>query len=110
MLDIDEYESILKECIFVSKPDGWFLEGFQVEISRCFYPQFKDGDKFNSKSAIVYGLTLEEVKDDIPAFDGESCPLDEFEIYDKWGNEISELTLREYKELIRNTKIEKIIE
>jgi hypothetical protein len=105
-----EYESIIKECIFISKPEEWFIEGYQVELNAIYY-EFKSGFKFNYGSGLFVGLTDEGFKEytgDLPRLDGESCALDEFEIYDKWGNEISELTLSEYKSLLRDLKIEEI--
>jgi hypothetical protein len=36
---------------------------------------------------------------ELPREDGETCPFDEFFIYDEFGNEISELTIEEYKNI-----------
>ncbi len=107
----EEYRAVLQECFFISKPDEWFLEGLEADLE-TLYSLYKNGDTFNSNSAIMRGLTLETYdgcKDDIPRVDGEGCPLTEFEIYDKWGNEISELTLNEYKSLLREKKIDHIL-
>ncbi len=103
-----EYVSILRECIFISKPDEWFLEGIQASLD-VLYVAYDEYSKFNDNSAIMDGLTYEGC-DELGECreDSEGCSLEEFEIYDKFGNEISELTLHEYKSILRNEKIEQI--
>lgn len=107
----EQYESVLKECIFISKPNEWFLEGYQVEFIRSVF-SWREEIRFNDNTAIVNGLTIIDYRNDLhleePIFDQDSHDIKEFEIYDKWGNEISELTLFEYKELLRNNKIEEV--
>jgi hypothetical protein len=107
----EEYECILRECIFVSKPDEWFLEGLQAELDILYSP-YEEGKKFNDNSAIMEGLTNEGFigyVGEFPRRDSEGCPLSEFEIYDKYGNEISELTLSEYRILLRGVKLDLIL-
>lgn len=94
----EEYQEIISKCKFVSKKDEWFIEGCECENEdKCSYSEYKEGDKFNKGWSLFRGMTLEGVDDNIPAEDGETCPFDEFLIYDEFGNEISELTLEEYK-------------
>ena len=35
--------------------------------------------------------------------------LYKFEFYDEWGNEISDIELDEYENIVRNSKIDKIL-
>lgn len=102
-----EYVDVLNKCFIVSKKDEWFLEGFEVDMDGLYYG-YGENSKFNGNSATFIGLTFEDTDGITPELDSEGCPLDEFEIYDNYGNEISELTLSEYKSLLRNSKIEKI--
>ena len=104
-----EYELILRDCVFISKPDEWFIEGFESQLD-TLYTQYENGHKFNENSAIMEGLTYEGCPTGFFREDSEGCPLTEFEIYDRYGNEISELTLLEYKSIVRDNKIETIVE
>jgi hypothetical protein len=95
----EEYQEIISKCKFISKTDEWFIEGCECDNEdKCSYSEYKDGDKFNNGWSLFHGLTLNGVDGDIPELDGETCPFDEFFIYDEHGNEISEWTLTEYKE------------
>lgn len=104
-----EYNDVLKNCVFISKPDGWFIEGFQVELGPV-WGKYTARSKFKDNSALGTGLTYEGCESGECRTDTEGCSLWEFEIYDKWGNEISDFTLEEYKKLfIRDEKISDII-
>jgi len=98
-----EYQEIIRECKFISKPNEWFIEGKEVDcVDKCSYSEYELGYKFNDGWALFEGYTNEGYKGytgELPRPDGETCPFDEFLIYDKLGNEISELTLEEYKNL-----------
>lgn len=100
----EKYVKIIKKCKFISKPDEWFVEGTECIIEDdIIYPEYKKGDKFNSVCGLFNGLTIETFHGydgKLPREDGEICSFDEFFIYDKFGNEISELTLEEYIDLI----------
>lgn len=51
------------------------------------------------------GLTMETYQGysgELPREDGETCPFDEFFIYDEFGNDITELTLEEYEVLLNS--------
>jgi len=102
----EKYLEIIYKCKFISKPDEWFVEGTEAVIEdNVIYPEYKEGDKFNSVCGLFDGLTNETFKGydgELPRPDGETCPLDEFYIYDEFGNEISELTLDEYQKLLEN--------
>jgi hypothetical protein len=104
-----QYQEIIKKCKFISKPDEWFVEGIEVECpDACSYNEYKSGDKFNSGWSLFQGYTNETYigyNGEFPRPDGETCPFDEFYIYDEFKNEISELTLEEYKELLKNNNI-----
>ena len=91
----EEYQEIISKCKFISKKDEWFIEGCECEnVDKCSYSDYKQGQKFNDGWCLFHGLIHDGVED------GETCPFDEFLIYDEHGNEISELTLEEYKKLI----------
>ena len=100
----EKYLQIIKKCKFISKPDQWFVEGTEATIEdNIIFPDYKDGDKFNNVSGLFNGMTNESYHGytgELPREDGETCPFDEFLIYDEHGNEISELTLQEYEKLI----------
>ena len=107
------YQEIISKCKFISKPNEWFVGGTEAKCSgACSYSDFKNGDKFNSGWSLFEGYTNEiyiGFKGELPRPDGEICSFDEFLIYDKYGNEISELTLNEYMNLISSNIIEKFI-
>jgi hypothetical protein len=99
----EEYQKIISKCKFISKPNKWFLEGTEVKIDDAgSYLKYQEGDKFNTGWSLFEGYTNETFKGysgKLPRLDGETCSFDEFFIYDEFGNEISELTLNEYKKL-----------
>lgn len=108
----DKYKLILSECIFISKKGEWFLDGFQVGLDTLYSPYRKEDQKFNNNSAIMHGLTNESYSGfsgDLPRLDSEGCALEEFEIYDKYGNEISELSIVEYILILRDLKIDSLV-
>lgn len=97
----EEFLELIKKCKFISKPNKWFVSG-----SECFldvtsiYPKYEVDYKFNKLCGLFDGITMETYEGflgDLPREDGEICPFDEFYIYDEFQNEISELTLNEYK-------------
>jgi hypothetical protein len=105
----NSYLDIIWKCKFISKPDMWFVEGTQCNIQQdLIYPEYKQGDKFNAICGLFSGLTMETYKGysgELPREDGETCPFDEFFIYDEFGNDITELTLEEYERDIRDSKL-----
>jgi len=100
----EKYLEVIKKCKFISKPDEWFVEGTECVIEdNVIYPEYKQDDKFNAVCGLFNGLTMETYKGysgELPRPDGETCPFDEFLIYDELGNEISELTFEEYELLL----------
>jgi len=102
----EKYLEIIKKCKFISKPDEWFVEGTECTIlDNVIYPEYKQGDKFNEVCGLFGGLTMETYQGytgELPREDGETCPFDEFFIYDEFGNNITELTLEEYEVLINS--------
>jgi hypothetical protein len=102
----EKYLEIIKKCKFISKPDEWFVEGTECTIEDdVIYPEYKQGDKFNGVCGLFGGLTMETYQGytgELPREDGETCPFDEFFIYDEFGNDITELTLDEYEVLINS--------
>lgn len=108
----DQYNDIIKKCKFISKPDEWFVEGTEAKLDGDgSYWVYSEGNKFNQGAALFYGLTNETFEGydgELPREDGETCPLDEFYIYDEFGNEISELTLEEYNIILRKEKLKNL--
>jgi hypothetical protein len=100
----DAYQEIISKCKFISKSDQWFVENTEVNCrDKCNYIEYNDGDKFNNGFGLFEGLTNETYigySGELPRADGETCPFEEFLIYDEFGHEISELTLEEYKSFI----------
>lgn len=104
-MDINkEYQDIIKRCKFISKKDEWFIEGTEAKCDAAGnFCDYNKGDKFNKGFSLFEGITNETFKGytgELPREDGEVCPLDEFLIYDEFDNEISDLTLDEYKSLL----------
>ena len=104
----DRYQSIIKKCKFISKPNEWFIEGSEAKnIDRISYSDYKEGDKFNDGWSLFSGLTNETFqgyKGELPRQDEETCPFDEFFMYDEYGKEISKLTLYEYENQNKDEK------
>lgn len=107
-----EYQEIISECKFITKKEEWFIEGKEVEnVDKCNYNEYNLGDKFNNGYALFHGYTNEiynGYEGELPRPDGEICPFDEFFIYDINGNEISELTIEEYKNILSNSSTKEI--
>lgn len=107
MEDVNEqYQTIISKCKFISKEGEWFVEGTEAELEdKCIYAEYKPGDKFNNGFSLFNGYTHEVYKGydgPLPRPDGEICAFSEFFIFDEFGNEISEFTLDEYKEFLKN--------
>ena len=102
----ENYLEILKKCKFISKSDGWFVEGTECVVEYDFiYPEYKETDTFNNAVGLFNGLTMETCEGytgKLPREDGETCLFEDFLIYDECGNEISEFTLKEYELLHKN--------
>jgi hypothetical protein len=101
-----KYQEIIKTCKFIAKPNTWFVEGLEVKcVDTCSYAPYKNQDTFNAGWGLFEGWTNETFigfDGELPREDGETCQFDEFYIYDKFGNEISEITLSEYELLSIN--------
>lgn len=101
----EQYLEVVKKCTFISKPQEWFVEGTNCTIvDNVIYPEYKDGDKFNAVCGLFEGVTMQKYPEyvgELPREDSETCPFDEFYIYDEFWNEISELTLKEYQNYLR---------
>jgi hypothetical protein len=109
----EQYQAIIRKCKFISKPDEWFVENTEAILEGAFsYNDYTEDYKFNDGWSLFNGMTNEAsgYEGELPREDSETCPFSEFWIYDEFGNEISELTLNEYKQLLRKKKLEKIIE
>lgn len=114
-MDINkEYIEILKKCKFIALKDTWYVEGTIAELDGSTYDDYENENiKFNAKSGLFGGWTNEVYAGytgELPREDGETCSLDEFQIIDEYGNDITELSLKEYKLLLRKLKIESIID
>ena len=108
MTDIHKkYLEVILKCKFISKPNEWFVENTEVKLDQSvIYPEYKHDNKFNAVCGLFYGKTFETYNGftgTLPRDDGETCPFDEFYIYDEHGNEISELTYEEYQNLLIET-------
>jgi len=99
------YQEIIGKCKFIPKPDEWFIEGIEVVCpDKCNYFDYENGDKFNSGWGLFEGYTYETFEGfdgELPRLDSETSSFEEFFIYDEFGNEISELTLKKYYKLIK---------
>lgn len=48
------------KCKFISKPDGWFVEGTECLVEYDFiYPEYEETDTFNNAVGLFNGLTME---------------------------------------------------
>lgn len=111
-----KYQDILTKCKFISKPDGWFVEGTEAKLLDRSYYEYIQGDKFDEGWSLFSGYTNETYtgySGELPRLDEDTCTFTEFLIYDEFNNEISQLTLEEYEYLIRtddrNKKLNRII-
>lgn len=100
------YLKLLKTFKFIAKPNTWFVEGTEatLDIKAVFPMYITESRRINSLTGIFQGYTNETYQDyigELPRLDGEACTFDEFLIYDKLGNEVSELTFKEYQEVIK---------
>lgn len=98
----EEYQEVISKCQFKAKEDTWFIkDSFPLNMDKCSYSKYEDGHKFKVGWSLFCGWTNETFpgfNGTLPREDEETCSFDEFFIYDEYGNEISELTLNEYKE------------
>lgn len=100
------YDFVLKNCIFISKKNSIFLKGLQVDILNLS-KNYKEGDKFYQNKGLFLGLS--NIDGDI-LLESKTCEFTDFEIYDRLGNEISDVDLIEYKKAtLRDIKINDII-
>lgn len=107
----DQYQIIIKKCKLIAKKDTWFVEGSEV-IFDYNYIEYQEDSKFGDGWSLFDGYTNETYdgySGELPRPDGETCSFSEFLIYDEYGNEISELKLNEYISLLREQKINIIL-
>ena len=111
---MDEYIDIITKCKFIAKPDSWFVTDSEAKLLIGQYsPSYKPQDQFKVGWSLFEGITNESYKGyigSLPREDRETCLFEEFFIYDQYNNDISELTLSEYKSLLRDKKIDDILE
>lgn len=104
-----QYRQVIKDAKFITKPNAWFVEGSTAQCpDENNYSEYNDGDKFNKGWGLFHGITHETYAGytgELPRPDGETCPFDEFFIYDIFGNEISELTLDEYNTKFKTSDV-----
>jgi hypothetical protein len=111
-MTIKEYRKILSKCKFIALPDTWYVEGSVAKLDGTPFVDYNSDDiKFNDNCGLFDGWT-NEVYDGyigvLPREDSETCSFDEFQIIDEYGNDITELTLKDYKLLLRKLKMEKL--
>jgi hypothetical protein len=107
----DQYQNIIKRCKFIAKEDTWYVEGSEVNFDYN-YIEYKENYIFGQGFSLFAGWTNETYEGyigDLPRYDSETCDFSEFLIYDEYGNEISELTLNDYISLLRDQKINIIL-
>lgn len=99
-----QYQEVIAKCKFISKADEWFIEGTEVTlVDKYGYNQYNIKDRFKNNWSLFKGLTNETFvgyNGELPREDSETCPFTEFLIYDEFNNEISELTLEEYNNIL----------
>ena len=109
----DIYQNIIKNCKFIAKEDVWFIEGTECKnVDKCNYSKYTKDSLFNEGFSLFNGITNNSYKGysgELPRKDSESCCFTEFYIYDEFNNEISELTLDQYKQLLRTKKLIEIL-
>ena len=104
---------ITSNAKFVAKKDTWFLEKSEPNLigNVSYFDDTKD--KFKNGAGLFNGLTMEAYdgyNGILPREDEESCVFEEFYIYDQHGIEISEMTLKEYKTILREKNIDLILD
>lgn len=115
MID-DKCQGIIKKCKFIAKKNTWFIEGSVVDLIDNNYLVYEDNTKFGTGCSTFSGYTNRSLDEYFfencgspIRYDQETCDFSEFLIYDEYGNEISELTLNDYLQILREQKINTII-
>ena len=75
------------EIKFIARPDTWYIEGTEAKLVCC--GEIKLSNKIEENWGLFKGMTNETFKGytgELPRYDGETCPFEEFDIYYK--NEI----------------------
>ena len=99
----DEELKLLK---FVSRPDCWYVEG---SVAICDGGWFNsDNEKYIEQMCGSFGGWTNETyhgyNGELPRYDGEICPFDEFDIYFN-DTMVNELTTEEVRRLIKLDKL-----
>ena len=105
--DIDkQFNEIIKSCKMFSKADEYYIEGTEVvfqDNGTCWGYDSEDNIfGYDMVDGVMVGLTMnfyEGYKGELPRLDGELCRMDEFLFIDPFGIDITNMTLKEYKEL-----------
>jgi hypothetical protein len=95
----DAFCDILRRSKFISKPNQWFVEGTEVKLLEDSLWGYDDNSKFKDGYGLFSGVTMNFANTIVNS--EEACPYEEFNIYDENGFEISDLTLKEYFQLIK---------
>ena len=68
---------------FISRPDEWFIEGAVCECE-FDYGEPEETDIIEDNCGLFHGMTNETFTTytgELPRYDGETCPFNEFDIY-----------------------------
>jgi hypothetical protein len=104
-----QYKDQMEEFLFFPKNSTHgFIEGFQVGFNSIQHWPILGDYKFGQMDIHVTGIRYVSTK---PLTSKMSRILNcgNLEIYDKYGNYVSNLTLPEYKILLRETKIDRLM-
>ena len=85
---------VLQKCKFVAKPDGWY-EG-EVELIGVPYLSQLPNDRMKDNNGKFNGIASEEYALTAGELEIGSSSFDRFNIYDEFGDEISEMTMEEW--------------
>lgn len=100
---------VYKKCKFISK-GNYFIKNCNCKLLFDKKIIIEENSVFGDDFGLFQGYTDESniIIYHTPYKSEEYCYFDDFLIYDDYNNEISKLTLREYLNLIRKQKFNKI--
>lgn len=103
---------LIKNFKYISKENEFFLEGIECTLISDKL-QYSNDMKFKEYFGLFKGYSIEQ-NNEYPVKKAylceDFCDFDEFYIYDIFNNEISELSMNEYKHILRKEKIKKVYE
>lgn len=93
---------------FIAREESWYIKGTECKLDEDH--KFIWNGKIEDDMALFEGMTNESYRGyegELPRWDGEWCPFDEFDIYYK-GHKVNHLTYKDLKTLDRKNKLMRV--